>query len=134
MSKPVFECKRCGFCCQGESTVSLSLEEQERIATYLGLPISEFLARYTVKRGKRVEMKTVNGHCIFYDEEESLCKIHPVKPFYCRQWPLHPSLLRDKESFEIIRRTCPGFSPEATWEEVKRFMEEQGIDSKRRGG
>ncbi len=134
MSKPVFECKRCGFCCQGESTVSLSPEEQERIASYLGLPVSEFLARYTVKRGKRVEMKTINGHCIFYDEEKSLCKIHPVKPFHCRQWPLHPSLLRDKESFEIIRRTCPGFSPEATWEEVKRFMEEQGIDSKPRGG
>ena len=120
--EPIFECKRCGFCCQGESTVSLSPEEQERIASYLGLSLSDFLERYTVLRGKRVEMKTVNGHCIFYDEEESLCKIHPVKPFHCRQWPLHPSILKDPESFEIIRRTCPGFSPKATWEDVKQLL------------
>ncbi len=122
--KKIFECKRCGFCCQGESTVSLSDEEQKRIASYLGIPVSEFLTKYTVKRGKRVEMKTINGHCIFYDELSSLCKIHPVKPFHCRQWPLHPSILRDKESFEIIRRSCQGFSPDATWEDVKQLLEE----------
>ena len=123
--KKVFESKRCGFCCQGESTVSLSPEEQKRIASFLGLPLNEFLATYTVRRGKRVEMKTVSGHCIFYDEEESLCRIHPVKPFHCRQWPLHPSLLKDPESFEIIRRTCPGFAKEATWEEVKNLAQKE---------
>ncbi len=120
--EPIFECKRCGFCCQGESTVSLTSEEQERIASYLGLSLSDFLERYTVSRGKRIEMKTVNGHCIFYDEKESLCKIHPVKPFHCRQWPLHPSILRDQDSFEIIRRSCPGFSPQATWQDVKKLL------------
>ncbi|HHI98069.1 MAG TPA: YkgJ family cysteine cluster protein [Thermodesulfatator atlanticus] len=118
----VFECKRCGFCCQGESTVSLSPEEQEQIASYLGLKLEEFLEKYTVKRGRRVEMKTVAGHCIFYQEKESLCLIHPVKPFHCKQWPLHPSILKDRESFEIIRRTCPGFSPEASWEDVKKLL------------
>ncbi len=122
MAEKLFECKRCGFCCQGESTVSLSPEEQERIAAFLGLSLAEFLSTYTVRRGKRVEMKTMNGHCIFYDEGESLCRIHPVKPFHCRQWPLHPSILRDAESFEIIRRTCPGFAPEATWEEIKKLL------------
>ncbi len=121
-SKEVFRCKHCGFCCQGESTVSLSDEEQECIASYLGISVSEFLTKYTVKRGKRTEMKTRNGHCIFYDESTNLCKIHPVKPFYCRQWPLHPSILHDPESFEIIRRTCQGFSPDATWEDVKEFL------------
>ena len=125
MAEKLFECKRCGFCCQGESTVSLSPEEQERIAAFLELSLEDFLSTYTVRRGKRVEMKTVNGHCIFYDEEESLCRIHPVKPFHCRQWPLHPSILRDAESFEIIRRTCPGFAPEATWEEIKAFFEKK---------
>ena len=123
--KKLFECKRCGFCCQGESTVSLSPEEQERIASYLGLELKEFLARYTVRKGKRVEMKTVAGHCIFYDEKESLCRIHPVKPFRCREWPLHPSIIRDRESFEIIRRTCPGFAKEATWEEIKEWLAER---------
>jgi len=118
----LFECKRCGFCCQGESTVSLSSQEQENIARYLGLSLQEFLTRYTIKKDKRVEMKTINGHCIFYDEEKSLCKIHSVKPSACRQWPLHPSILRDPESFEIIRRTCPGFSPQATWKDIVAFL------------
>ncbi len=125
MAERVFECKRCGFCCQGESTVSLSSEEQHQIASFLGLTLEDFLSTYTVKRGKRVEMKTQNGHCIFYDEEKSLCRIHPVKPQPCRQWPLHPSILKDPESFEIIRRTCPGFSEKATWEEVKKLLLEK---------
>jgi len=122
MSEKLFECKRCGFCCQGESTVSLTPEEQARIAHFLGLSLEEFLSLYTVRRGSRVEMKTLNGHCIFYDEKESLCRIHPVKPFHCRQWPLHPSILKDPESFEIIRRTCPGFSKKATWQEIKKLL------------
>jgi Fe-S-cluster containining protein len=124
MGRKLFQCQRCGFCCQGESTVSLSPEEQKRIARYLDLSLEEFLSRYTVRRGKRVEMKTISGHCIFYDEEESLCRIHPVKPSHCRQWPLHPSILRDEESFEIIRRTCPGFAKDATWEEIKKLLSE----------
>ena len=100
----------------------MSPEVQERIASYLGLELQEFLARYTVRKGKRVEMRTEAGHCIFYDEKESLCLIHPVKPRHCREWPLHPSIMKDRESFEIIRRTCPGFAKETTWEEVKEWI------------
>ncbi|OAG27076.1 YkgJ family cysteine cluster protein [Thermodesulfatator autotrophicus] len=122
MSEKIFECKRCGFCCQGESTVSLSPEEQQRIASFLGLSLKDFLKTYTVSRGSRVEMKIVNGHCIFYDEEQRLCKIHPVKPFHCRRWPLHPSIFKDKENFEIIRASCPGFNETATWEDVKSLL------------
>ncbi|WP_022852357.1 YkgJ family cysteine cluster protein [Thermodesulfatator atlanticus] len=126
MSVKIFECKRCGFCCQGESTVSLTPPEQESIAMFLGLNLSEFFERYTVKKGSRVEMKTINGHCIFFDEKEKICRIHPVKPSHCRRWPLHPSILKDRESFEIIKRTCPGFSPSATWEEVVDFIRYMG--------
>ncbi|AEH46047.1 protein of unknown function UPF0153 [Thermodesulfatator indicus DSM 15286] len=122
MSKKLFECKRCGFCCQGESTVSLSSDEQKSIAAFLGLSISRFLEHYTVNKGSHIEMKIVNGHCIFYDEKNKLCQIHPVKPFRCRQWPLHPSILKDKDSFEIIRASCPGFAKEATWEEIKTLV------------
>ncbi|HIE32726.1 MAG TPA: YkgJ family cysteine cluster protein [Thermodesulfobacteriaceae bacterium] len=120
--KKIFECKRCGFCCQGESTVSLSPEEIERIAAYLGLSKDDFLKRYAVRKDKRIEMKTINGHCIFYDEKEGLCRVHPVKPDRCREWPLHPSILKDVENFEIIKNTCPGFEEGISWEEVKEYL------------
>jgi len=117
-----FECKRCGFCCQGESTVSLSEEEVRRMAAFLGLSREEFLRRYTVYRGGRLEMRTVDGHCIFYRGEEG-CLVHPVKPDRCRQWPLHPSILKDPENFEIIRSTCPGFREGLTWKELRKWLE-----------
>jgi len=116
--RPVFECRRCGFCCQGESTVSLSAEEITRIAAFLGISVEDLFRKYLVKKGKRVEMRTVEGHCIFYEPGESLCRIHAVKPEHCRRWPLHPSILKDPESFEIIRASCPGFREDARWEEV----------------
>ncbi len=119
--KNVFECRRCGFCCQGESTVSLSPAEIRRMAHYLGLTEVDFLKRFTVERGGRIEMKTVNGHCIFYHSEEG-CRVHPVKPDRCREWPLHPSILKDPENFEIIRSSCPGFAENLEWEELKKIF------------
>jgi len=120
--RKVFECKRCGFCCEGESTVSLLPEEIERISEYLGLSREEFLKTYGVRKDERIEMKTVNGHCIFYDEKERCCRVHPVKPDRCRQWPLHPSLLKDPENFEIIKSTCPGFEKGISWEDLKAYL------------
>ncbi|HFC98641.1 MAG TPA: YkgJ family cysteine cluster protein [Thermosulfurimonas dismutans] len=125
--RKIFECKRCGFCCQGESTVSLSPEEVQRIAAYLKISIEELTARFLVHRGGRLEMRTLEGHCIFYHPQEG-CRIHPVKPDHCRQWPLHPSILKDRENFEIIRSSCPGFSEELTWEELREFWRGESTD------
>ncbi|QJA05384.1 YkgJ family cysteine cluster protein [Thermosulfurimonas marina] len=123
--KALFECRRCGYCCQGESTVSLSPQERERIAAFLGLSLEELFQRYLVKKGKRVEMRTVEGHCIFYDPQEGLCRIHPVKPDRCRQWPLHPSILKDPENFEIIRASCPGFREDVRWEDLCKALKSE---------
>jgi Fe-S-cluster containining protein len=43
-----FVCKRCGACCQGESTVSLTEEDVLNIANYLGLSVENFLKEYTI--------------------------------------------------------------------------------------
>jgi Fe-S-cluster containining protein len=62
-----FVCKRCGACCQGESTVSLTEEDVLNIANYLGLSVENFLKEYTIKKGEnRLEMGVVNNHCIFF--------------------------------------------------------------------
>ncbi len=121
--KAVFTCKCCGHCCHGESTVSMSPDEQKRIAGYLSLSLGDFLDKFCVRKGRRVEMRVVDGHCIFYGDD-GLCTIHPVKPFHCRRWPLHPSILNDSAAWEAIRRDCPGFSEQATYEQVCNLIRE----------
>jgi len=106
--KKNFVCKQCGFCCEGESTVSLTQEKIDEISNYLCISRDELLSRFCVIKKNRIEMKIQNGHCIFFEENKKICKIHPVKPTHCRIWPLHKSILKDKESFEIIKNSCPG--------------------------
>ncbi|MFN3921569.1 MAG: YkgJ family cysteine cluster protein [Caldimicrobium sp.] len=104
-----FECKRCGACCQGESTVSLSDKEIERIANFLHLTIEEFIQKYILFKGnKRKEMRTKDGYCIFFDKRERICKIHPVKPERCKEWPFPPIIFKDKENFLILQNSCEG--------------------------
>lgn len=107
--KKVFECKRCGACCHGESTVSLSEEEILRISKFLRMPIQKFVEEYIVVKGKtRKEMRTKEGYCIFFDKKNRLCKIHPVKPERCKEWPLLSIIFKDKDNFKIIQQSCEG--------------------------
>ncbi|MFH7319987.1 YkgJ family cysteine cluster protein [Desulfurivibrio sp. D14AmB] len=115
----IFDCRRCGYCCQGETTVSLDQADRERLSAHLGLPFAEVKERYLRVTGKTVQMKTVDGHCIFY---ENGCTIHEGKPWRCRQWPLHPSMLADSSNFEVIRDSCPGFKADLTHEEFRLAM------------
>ncbi len=119
----VFECKCCGHCCHGVKTVSVSKKEQERIAKFLGIGLEELKEGFLVTEGVSTSMKVVDGHCIFYGKD-GLCSIHPVKPFHCKRWPLHPSILSDEAAWLAIKSDCPGFKEDATWDEAKRIVEE----------
>ncbi len=113
-----FQCKRCGACCRGESTVSLSDEEIQRMALFLGLSLEEVLQKYIVIKGeKRKEMRTLEGYCIFFDKEKRLCRIHPVKPERCKEWPFPPIIFKDRENFQIIQSFCDGLKS-LTFEEI----------------
>jgi len=115
----VFECKRCGECCKGESTIGLSKEDIKNISSYLGLSEREFLEKYTVEKfPNRIEMKVVEGYCIFFDHKNKLCKIHPVKPKMCKDWPLIPAVIKDKTNFEIVKSFCQGLR-NFSWEDLK---------------
>ena len=92
----IFSCTRCGFCCHGETTVSLNRKDQIRMIKALGMREEDIRKRYWCSRGKNVQMKTVDGHCIFYDEG---CSVHSGRPHRCAQWPLHPSILDDENNF-----------------------------------
>ncbi len=117
MNERFFKCKCCGHCCHGQSTVSVSMDEVTTISEWLGISEEEFRRRYCVQKKNRLEMRVVNGHCIFYGPN-GLCEIHAVKPFPCRQWPLHPSIVVDKTAWQAIQKDCPGFAKDISHEEI----------------
>lgn len=110
----LFSCKRCGYCCQGETTVSLDAEDQRIMCETLGMAREEVAGKYWRISGNVVQMKTVDGHCIFYDEG---CTIHGGRPWRCREWPLHPSILGDENNFRTISDSCPGIRKGISYDE-----------------
>lgn len=126
--KEIFECTQCGYCCQGDTTVSLDATDQKRMVEALGLSEAEVKEKYWRVTGNVVQMKIVDGHCIFYDNG---CTVHQGRPWRCAQWPLHPSMLADKNNYETIRESCPGINSEISYEKfcriLKELMDEQTI-------
>ena len=84
-----FRCVRCGNCCKWPGYVRISIEETAQIAAFLGLAVQSFTDEYTMltsdRRGLSLKEKD-NGQCIFY-EEPPACRIEPVKPLQCRNFP-----------------------------------------------
>lgn len=103
----IFTCQRCGDCCGGHTTVSLNEDDRQRMARALGMSEEETSKKFWRITGTVVQMKTVDGHCIFYDKG---CKVHESRPWRCAQWPLHPSILADENNFLTIRHSCPGIN------------------------
>jgi len=117
--KKIFVCTQCGFCCHGETTVTLVQDDQKRMVAALGLPREEVAEKYWRTTGSIVQMKTIEGHCIFYKND---CSVYQGRPWRCRQWPLVPALLDDENNFNIIGESCPGINKELTYEEFKEIL------------
>ena len=124
-SSALFTCTRCGYCCQGETTVSLDTDDQQRMVEALGMEREEVARRFWRITGTVVQMKVVDGHCIFYDNDSG-CTVHEGRPWRCGQWPLHPSILEDEGNFTAISQSCPGIRKELGYEEfcrrLRRFL------------
>ncbi len=114
----IFKCTRCGYCCQGESTVSLDINDQKRMTEELALPRDKIREQYWRITGSVVQMQIFDGHCIFYDEDNG-CTVHYGRPWRCGQWPLHPSILDDENNFITIKHSCPGINKELSYQEFQ---------------
>ena len=117
----IFACARCGFCCHGETTVSLDERDQERMVRALGLSRDEVARRYWRITGSVVQMQVRDGHCIFYDDTVG-CTVHEGRPWRCRQWPLHPSMLDDENNYRTISESCPGIRTDIDYAEFCRIL------------
>lgn len=119
--KEIFTCTQCGYCCHGETTVSLDEDDQIRMIAALALSREEVKEKYWRVTGNVVQMKIRDGHCIFYDEG---CTVHKGRPWRCAQWPLHPSMLSDENNFKTIKESCPGINKEISYKDFCRILKE----------
>jgi len=113
----------CGFCCHGETTVSLDSDDLLNMQNCLGLSEEELIKKYLRVSGNRVQMKTINGHCVFYDDQKG-CKVHTGRPWRCKQWPLHPSIIADDSNFLTIAESCPGIQNELEYIEFVKVLKD----------
>ncbi len=124
----IFKCQCCGFCCQGETTVSLDEEDQRRMVHWLGMSVEKVRDRYWRVTENCVQMKIINGHCVFYSEG---CLVHSGRPWRCGQWPLHPSILGDEINYHTIAESCPGINTTLGYEEFCRILRGVMADEKK---
>lgn len=86
--KPAFECRQCGACCRWPGHVHLAGDEVQAIAGFLGISVHAFTGRYTELAANRAGLSLVeaeDGACVFL--EGNSCRIQPVKPRQCRDFP-----------------------------------------------
>ncbi|MBW1709387.1 MAG: YkgJ family cysteine cluster protein [Deltaproteobacteria bacterium] len=113
----VFNCQRCGKCCQGEGGIHINPPDAEAIGKVLGLSADQFIERFTEPKGNLLSLKTgPDGYCLMYDLEIRGCRIHEVKPVMCRAWPFYSAPLKHREEFEIVKNNCPGIVRDGSWE------------------
>ncbi len=114
---PVFNCQQCGDCCSGRGGIHVRPHEVEAMAALLAMSVDDFTRTYVEKSvtGPRLTVAE-NGFCVFMGEGH-LCRVHPVKPFICRQWPFLPALVVNPDELEHAKGACPGINPKCTHEE-----------------
>jgi len=92
---------RCGACCRWPGYVRVTAEEVDAIAAFLDTGSWEFTQTYTTVTHDRQSL-TLNERedetCVFLTPD-NLCRINPVKPSQCRDFP-------DKWNFPGFREVC----------------------------
>ena len=128
MSRPPFECQRCGQCCQGRGGIYYQDEEVEAAAQEMGLDREIFIQRYLIYREQRWEVAAnPEGNCVLLGPEG--CLVHRAKPTICRRWPFFDALINDSGAFEEAKLACPGIDPELSHQDFVRFAQKMHKES-----
>lgn len=108
--QPIFACRQCGECCHGDKGILVTPLEAQGLALFLGLSLDDLQRRFLIESPMGPQLATHNGACIFLADNR--CRVHPVKPRICREWPFLPALLAHADEFEAAKEACPGLNPE----------------------
>jgi len=120
MDDSVFDCQMCGDCCRGYGGTYVSESDIQAIARYIHEDPELFKSKYCQLSGSRyVLAQSDNGFCIFWDE---LCRIHPVKPRMCKNWPYLPAILEEIVNWRIMGDACPGIRTDLPDDIIRRAV------------
>ena len=106
---PVFACRQCGECCHGDKGILVAPAEIAQLAAFLGIAQAEVHRRFLVASPLGPQVGTHRGACVFLVDNR--CRVHPVKPRICREWPFLQALLDHADEFEAAKEACPGLYP-----------------------
>lgn len=118
----IFECRRCGQCCNGFGGTYVTGSDIENIARFIDADPATFVETYCDMSGtKPVLTLDKTGNCIFFDPEKQ-CTIHPVKPYMCKAWPFIGTLIKNPENWDIMANSCPGMTKGIPDPDLKRIV------------
>ncbi len=116
----VFQCKKCGDCCNGYGGTFITAEDIEAISNYIKTDPRDFVTDYCqMSGGKPILGQGKNGYCLFWN---GLCLIHPVKPRMCRKWPFIKAVLVDSDNWSEMASVCPGINKDIPISRLKEFL------------
>lgn len=129
--KSVFDCKKCGLCCDGKGGIVVTNKEIARIANFLKVPLEVFIEKYTYLNNNKVKLKSQeSNYCIFFQNGKG-CSIHCVKPDVCLAWPFFKGNLEDEISFSLAKQGCEGINPSCEFKDFVAqgisFLKENGL-------
>ena len=108
-----FGCTGCGACCRQQGYVWLGAIDVIRMATYLGLSIPDFRARYTRdvpvpgQPQPGVSLRFLPHGCVFLEDATNRCTVYDVRPLQCRAFPFWPHTVASKEMWDLkVRALC----------------------------
>jgi Fe-S-cluster containining protein len=109
----VFQCQKCGICCESTDSVVVSLADLKRWSNDLTLPSlfpylimeikNDNYIQISLKKPDSPEGIPQNG-CPLYDENNKICNIHFSMPLYCSSYPLG----FDGKSYFLKDKDCQG--------------------------
>ena len=99
----IFECRRCGRCCQRPHPIGLSKKDILRLADGLEETHQAIVKKYVIMRDGYQPCIKYDRPCIFLDEN-NLCKVYPYRPASCRVFPFQVMF---GESEFVIWDECP---------------------------
>ncbi|MBD3205547.1 hypothetical protein GF319_04270 [Candidatus Bathyarchaeota archaeon] len=81
------KCKRCGGCCIKSGLIILTRDEFSDIAKYLEISLEVLLMKVKARiEGDSIKISGIP--CPFFIKSSKLCRIYPVRPEVCREFPI----------------------------------------------
>jgi Fe-S-cluster containining protein len=90
----IFECARCGQCCQGDAYAVVDDQDITRLACGIGSTFDEVRETFTApdpeNRPSTRALKNVgrDNLCVFYDASKECCSIYEFRPAVCNAFPM----------------------------------------------